>query len=283
MPKVSVLTPIYKTDSQHLRECIESVLNQTFTDFEFLILNDSPDAQYLDEIVTSYNDARIKYIKNKQNIGISASRNKLLEMATGEYVAIFDHDDISLPERLEKQVAYLDANPDVGVCGCQTIWFPKAEPQSYPTDNLCIKHELMNRCCVPHSGAMIRKSVMIDNCIAWEAAYSPAEDYMLWIRLVGKTMFHNCPEFLLRYRNEEGNTTHRQKTKMIDRDALIRNIAHKEYPFLAAQHTCVLKRRWIKLFGIIPTLRMTRGRNDKLKIYLFGFFPLFTANNVFEE
>ena len=114
--KVSVLMPVYRTDERFLREAIESVLAQTFADFEFLILDDSPDDDR-SRIVSEFNDPRITYMRNDRNIGISASRNRLLDMAKGEYLAVFDHDDICRPERLEKQVAWLDAHPKCGVIG----------------------------------------------------------------------------------------------------------------------------------------------------------------------
>ena len=107
MPKVSVLTPLYNTNPSFLKEMIESILNQTFKDFEFLLLNDSPENKELKKIVESYNDRRIIYLENEKNLGISKSRNKLLELAKGEYIAIFDHDDISLPERLENRWIFL--------------------------------------------------------------------------------------------------------------------------------------------------------------------------------
>ena len=93
MPKISVLMPVYKTPEAYLKAAIESILAQTFGDFEFLILDDCPqdDRQ---KIVESYGDKRIKYIKNPQNMGISAARNKLIDLAKGEYLAVFDHDDI---------------------------------------------------------------------------------------------------------------------------------------------------------------------------------------------
>lgn len=122
-PKVSVMTSIYNTNPKHLRECIESILNQTFKDFEFIILSDSPDNTALDEIVKSYSDPRIKFFKNAKNEGISVTRNRMLELANGEYWAVFDHDDISLPERLQKEVEYLDANPSVGVIGTFVQYF----------------------------------------------------------------------------------------------------------------------------------------------------------------
>ena len=128
-PRVSVLTPIYNTTPAHLREMIESILSQTFTDFEFLILNDSPDNVEIEKIVLEYakNDNRIKYAKNEKNMGITPSRNKLVKMARGEYLAIFDHDDISVPQRLEKQVAYLDANPYVGVVSGWLQYFGESD------------------------------------------------------------------------------------------------------------------------------------------------------------
>lgn len=108
MSSVSVLMPIYRTNHSHLKEAIESVLNQTYQDFEFLILNDSPDDKNLEEFVLSYKDKRIKYFKNEKNMGITPSRNKLISLATGKYLMVMDHDDISLPTRMEEQVAFLE-------------------------------------------------------------------------------------------------------------------------------------------------------------------------------
>ena len=122
MPKVSVLLPTYNTKEDWLKESIESVLNQTFQDFEIIVLDDgsktSPEA-----VIKSFNDDRIKFYINETNLGVGKTRNKLIELATGEYVAFQDSDDISLPTRLEKQVKFLDENPDfTGVSGgCETF------------------------------------------------------------------------------------------------------------------------------------------------------------------
>lgn len=190
MPRVSVLTPIYNTNPAHLRQCIESILNQTFTDFEFLILNDSPENTELDKVVKSYDDARIKYIRNEQNIGISASRNKLIQMARGEYLAIFDHDDISVPTRLARQVEYLDTHPDIGVVSGwlkyfgvdNSIW----KTSEHDTD---IRIHMVQDCSIAHTAAMLRKNILVDNDIQYEEFYSPAEDYRLWARLMAVTKF----------------------------------------------------------------------------------------------
>lgn len=267
MPKVSVLTPIYNTDPEHLRTMIESILNQTFTDFEFIILNDSPDNTQLDEIVGEYQDGRIRYCKNDVNLGISRSRNKLLDLSQGEYLAIFDHDDISMPNRLERQVEYLDAHPEVGVCSCNAREIPANKPMVNPQNNLDIKRELVDHCVVLHSGAMLRKSVMTENHIKWEGNYSPSEDYMLWIRLMGVTMFHNIQEELICYRIFNGNTSFRQKEKMVDRTMLIRSVAYRDYQsFLVNNY----RKRWIKLFGILPIIKIKKFSYTS-KYYLFGF------------
>ena len=120
-PKISVLTPMYNTRPDDLRAMIESILNQTYGDFEFLLLNDSPENHELEQIVKSFNDARIKYLVNEKNMGITKSRNKLIELARGEYLAVADHDDNSTPNRFELEVGFLDANPHIGAIGGNVI------------------------------------------------------------------------------------------------------------------------------------------------------------------
>jgi len=273
MTKISVLMPVYKTPVPYLQEAIESILNQTFTDFEFLILDDCPEDNRKD-VVLSYHDKRIKYIQNERNLGISESRNKLIEMASGEYLAIFDHDDISVPERLEKEVAYLDSHPEIGVISGNMVAMSNQKQSHYPTENIDIKKKLLKGCFVVHTAAMIRKSVLLENHIRYESAYSPAEDYMLWIRLIGKTMFHNLPDVLVYYRDFEGNTTHTQYDKMVDRDGLIKCFAYNEYPYLIPNILNTTYKKTISLFGLLPLLRINH-KQSIMFVLLFGFIPLF--------
>ena len=192
MPKVSVLTPVFDTNHAHLRQCIDSVLQQTFADFEFIILNDSPDNVELEKIILSYRDKRIRYKKNEINIGISASRNKLIDLARGQYLAIFDHDDISHPNRLAQQVHFLDTHPFVGVVGSWAHWFGARDfVRKTPEFDTDIKIQLTDRCAIMHTSAMIRKSVLVDKNIRYEEQYTPAEDYRLWGQLMKVTDFHN--------------------------------------------------------------------------------------------
>ncbi len=116
MPMVSVLMAVYKTKHSILKEAIESVLAQTFTDFELLILDDCP-ADDRAGFVRSYRDPRIKYRLNTANMGVSAARNRLMDIAEGAYWAVMDHDDVWLPTKLERQVAFMDSHPEVVACG----------------------------------------------------------------------------------------------------------------------------------------------------------------------
>lgn len=270
MPTVSVLTPIYNTNHTHLRQCIESILNQTYTDFEFIILNDSPDNADLEKLVLSYDDARIIYIKNDKNIGISASRNKLIDLARGRYLAVLDHDDISHITRLEKQVKFLDENPYVGVVGAWAHWFGdqdfiRKNPQ-YDTD---IKIRLTDVCAIMHTTAMIRKSVLTDNNIRYEQEYTPAEDYRLWGQLMAVTNFYNIQEILVEYRCDSNNTSHLQKTKMaIAHESIKAQICNK-YPMYRLIFDRSLRRVRIRLFGKIPLLKIKNKW-----VLLFDFVPL---------
>lgn len=269
MPKVSVLMPIYRTNTDHLREAINSILSQTYRDFEFLILDDCPTDSRID-VVNSFDDPRIIYIQNKQNLGISGARNKLLSLAKGEYIAIFDHDDISLPNRLEKQVNYLNAHPKVGVVSANKKYIHSGITTKYPEKNIDIKDNLIFGCIVVHTASMIRKSILVDNNIGWEATYSPAEDYMLWARLLDKTMFYNIQDTLVLYRDHPQNTSNIQSEEMLDRDWLIKQFIATHYP----RHF-VKRYEWIYMFGLIPLFQIRETPKQK-QYRLFGILPVFT-------
>ncbi|MCL2749325.1 MAG: glycosyltransferase [Alphaproteobacteria bacterium] len=282
--KVSALVPIYNTDSAHLREMMDSILNQTFKDFELLILNNSPDRKELEELVKSYNDSRIKYFENERNMGISASRNQLMDLASGEYLAVCDHDDISVPDRFARQVEFLDENQDAGVVSGWLEHFGKTNfiTSYHPEENAQIKaHLIATGCILAHPAAMIRKSVLINNNIRYEEKYSPCEDYMLWCRLMEFTEFHNIQDVLLRYRNFDGNTSNRQKKRMKNKDFEVRLFVENKYPALYSRRAeFLIFSRSFKLFGFIPILRYQRKR-ARAKLSLFYIIPLLRIKDRF--
>lgn len=269
MPKISVLFPAYNTKEEHLREAMESVLGQTFSDFEFIIVDDcSPDPN-VEKVVKSYDDARIRFYRNERNLGISQTRNKLIDLASGEYLAVMDHDDVSLPERFEKEAAYLDAHPDVGLVSCQAERFPCGDLMKNPENDKEIKLAMISGCPIIHSACMIRKSVLVDNNIHYEEEFSSSEDYMLFARLMSKTKFYNIPEILFRYRWHNSNTTILQAEKMERATYAIRALMQAEMPVLYNEFMQRATRSIrIRLFGFIPVLKIeTRGY--KTKLYLF--------------
>ncbi len=275
MPKISVLMPVYKTKEGYLLEAIQSILEQTFTDFEFLILDDAPDDDR-ESVVRSFADPRIIYHQNDCNLGITPSRNKLIRMARGEYLAVMDHDDVSLPERFAKQAAYLDAHPETGVVGTWVDTFPKKVELHFPEDDLDIKTLLTDVCPLVHPSAMIRKSVLADNALGYEETFSPAEDYRLWCRLMEHTRFYNIPEVLFKYRTHDSNTSLRQKQKMQQATRRIQNDVRAQYPQLFKN--CLYQstyRRSVRLFGFIPLLDIESYKNKTI-VRLFGMFPIFS-------
>lgn len=248
MSKVSVCLAVYKTKPEYLKECIESILNQTFTDFEFLIVDDCPEDKKCEKIIQSYKDERIKYYRNEINLGISGTRNKLLDLAQGEYIAVMDHDDVSLPMRFEKQVAYLDAHPECGVVGSWYKKIPNGKIKKKKENNMQIEMALKNSCPILHPASMIRKSTLIDNDIQYEAQFTPAEDYALWFDLVGKTNFHNIQEVLFAYREHEGNTSKEYANKMIELRKKLIQKNKQEHP---------------ELFGLKGVLNCCFGLSEK--------------------
>lgn len=270
MPRVSVLVPIYNTNCAHLRQCIDSILNQTFGDFELIVLNDSPENNELDNVIRQYDDTRIRYIKNQYNMGISESRNKLIDLANGEYLAIHDHDDISHPTRFQHQVDFLDNNPYVGVVGTWAHWFgDKNFIKKNPEFDTDIKIKLTDVCAIMHTSAMIRKSVITRNNIKYEQEYTPAEDYRLWGQLIPHTRFHNLQTVLVEYRCDANNTSNTHKQKMdIVHNSIKFQICNK-FPMYRQEFERRMHSVRFRLFGKIPLIKIKNAQ-----VLLFDFIPI---------
>ncbi|MDI3312705.1 MAG: glycosyltransferase family 2 protein, partial [Thermoanaerobacterium sp.] len=163
MPKVTVAIPTYNR-AHYLKEAIESVLNQTYTDYELLVV-DNASTDNTEEVVKSFNDKRIKYIKNETNIGMVNNWNKCIDLAQGEYLIIFHDDDIMKPELLEKEVEILDNNEDVILVGCNKEYIDsngnlinEREFKIYK-DIIFKKYEFIKETCVSKIGIAISSSM----------------------------------------------------------------------------------------------------------------------------
>ena len=276
MPKVSVLLAVYNTKEEFLRECIESILNQSFKDFEFLIVNDGSTDEHVQKVLESYSDSRIRLIPQVGNQGITRTRNRLLDEARGEYLAVMDHDDVSTHDRLEKEVAYLDAKPEVGVVGSQATYIPSGQLVNLPSDDSDIRTGLLHCCPIIHPSCMILASVLRDNGIRYEPQFSPAEDYALWCRLIPHTRFHNLEDRLLNYRWHADNASITQANRMAIAVQEALSFARRDNPGLVAYYDkskTVID--WIKVLGFIPLVKIIRTGSGT-KYYLFNFLNIYS-------
>lgn len=208
-----MVMPIYQTDEIYLREAIESVLQQTYSDFEFLIVNDSPhDASRLQQIVASYNDERIIWIACQINNGIAIASNIGIDHAQGSFIAMMDHDDICMPTRFEQQVKFLKANPEFGFVGGQAEAFYPDQSSVRLNYAISLSNDELQQSFfdgVPflNPSIMFRKSAL--KTLRYNSYYKICTDYDLFARLVFVQNIRatNLQEVLLRYRFHDANTS----------------------------------------------------------------------------
>ncbi len=198
IPRVTVLMSVYNGE-KYLREAIDSVLSQTFGDFELLIINDgSTDGTW--EILESYKDARIRLF-NQDNMGLTRSLNKGIQLSRCEYIARMDADDIALPERLGKQVRFLDEHPEIAAVGSfhhEENLTRAVSIKKFPADDPAIRKILLKKNPISHPTVMIRRSILIKiGCYNEGEEYKYIEDYELWSRLARAYKLANIPEALV--------------------------------------------------------------------------------------
>lgn len=208
-PSISVIMATH-SGGPYLPEAINSILNQTFSDFEFIIINDAAKPETA-ELLNSYTDPRIKIIVNSENLGLTKSLNKGLSIAQAEYVARMDADDISLPQRFEVQKKFLDEHPDITVVGSATIIIDGAGKESGSkrpvTDPKLLKFYTMLKNQLTHSSVMFRKSTIL-KFNGYDESIKYAQDYDLWSRLLYKNvLLSNIEQPLLKYRFHQKSIT----------------------------------------------------------------------------
>ncbi len=208
MPELSIIMPLYNTE-MYVAQAIQSLLSQTYTDFELIIVDDGSTDKSL-EIVKSFKDSRIKIMRNQQNQGIVFSRNRGLKEAVGEYIAPFDSDDIAMPDKFRKQIDFLKTHPDFGLIGSwikmidengkfiKKKWRLFAKPEEIPA-------QLLFRNYFAQSSVVIRREALPVS--GYENGFSFGEDYRMWIDIAKKYKMWNYPECLLLYRVHSKNTT----------------------------------------------------------------------------
>lgn len=215
-PILSVLMPVFNSE-QFVAEAIESILNQTFKDFEFLILDDaSTDKSF--EIIKDFEkkDPRIKVYQNEKNIGVVESRNKLISLSKGKYIAWLDSDDIAIKNRFEKQINFVEAHPEIGMVGAYPVIIDENSKKTgkwwFETDPQKLKIELFFHSPFLSSSVLIRKSCLPQNF--YDSKFPVAEDFDLYSRISELCETANIAEFLVKYRINSNGLSKSNTEKM---------------------------------------------------------------------
>ncbi|MDR1370726.1 MAG: glycosyltransferase [Dysgonamonadaceae bacterium] len=248
--QLSVVMPVFNAE-KYLREAIESILNQTFADFELIIINDGSTDESKN-IILSYTDQRICYIENETNLGLIKTLNKGIKICKGKYIIRMDSDDICVPTRIEKQIRFMKKRPDVGLCG---TWAYVIDDKGTITGKIInqtsppfISISLLFSVPLIHPSTCFRASILKQNLYH---EVPVAEDYDLWCRLNEQTKIANIPDFSLYYRWHNTNISReKQLTQEQNKEKLIREELHKS--------------------GLEPDPEMMRIHRLSFSLYSFG-------------
>lgn len=210
MPLVSIVMPVYNAE-QYISEAIDSIINQSMPDWELIIINEPTTTDLTNEIVKRYieKDNRIKLIVNKSRLGISKSLNVGLRLAKGKYIARMDADDISLQNRLEEQVKYMEAHPEIGISGCDYEVKGESWKSNLLVDEEEIKADLLFFVPLRHPTIIMRKDMLDKNNLEYSESFLAAEDYDLFVRSKKYFKISNLDKKLLIYRRHENATVYR--------------------------------------------------------------------------
>ena len=202
-PCISVIMSVYNAE-KYVRDCIRSILGQTFSDFEFIIINDaSTDSS--PEIIKSFKDKRIRLLNNRERC--YPTRNKGLRVARGKYICIMDADDISLPHRFERQVLFMEQHPQYGLAGSGYRVLGKERDLYRESDYQKIKVQLMRNNCFIHPSVIIRHDLLKKHKLRYIRKYYYSSDYDFLARAARYFPITNIPEVLMHYRVHEGQVT----------------------------------------------------------------------------
>lgn len=222
--RITVLMSVFNTKDEYLHKSIQSILDQSFADFEFLIFNDCSDA-HTTAILRGYKDQRIKLIENSTNKGLTRNLNVGIAMARGKYIARMDADDISLPKRLETQYAYMEKHPNVDILGGTVLSDHKKYVcwRYYPQELRRVSL-LFGNFGIFHPSAFFRIDFLRKNNLFYDEKYEKSQDYELWTRAFRIGKIAVCREPVLYYRFHDGqiSTNSNTKSRQKELDAQIR-------------------------------------------------------------
>lgn len=232
-PLISVVMPVHNAE-KYLKPAITSILTQTCRDFELIIIDDAS-TDRSKEIIKTITDKRVRLIRNEFQCGVAASLNTGLKLARGRFIARMDADDISYPQRFEKQVKFLLEFPNIGIVGTWVNVIGRDGEIIYskkmPTMQSQIKNNVFYKDVLIHPSVMLRK-LLIDKHGSYEEAYNGAEDYDLWLRLALHTEIGNISQVLFQYR-AHGSSISMSRRQFVTKARIkvqIHAIMHYHYP-----------------------------------------------------
>ena len=267
-PMISVIMPVFNRQD-FVGTAIESILAQTYTDFEFIIFDDGSTDDSL-KIIQSYRDPRIRVVSGKGNRKLVPPLNDAIKMARGRYLARMDSDDISLPRRFEYQINFLEKHPDIDVCGgfFRTLGGGFNFVQTYPIKHDDIKLALMFFCAFANPTTMVRRTAILQKAIFYDEDFLYAEDYDFWSRMSASgCTFYNIPEVLLRYRVGHLHifTEHGGRQQQLTHQIVARNLVdfglpeQTVQPLLRDTYTLETLKEAIRIFEMLPDVNRRRN------------------------
>lgn len=215
---ITVLMSVYNEKKEFLEKSIESILGQTFPNFEFLLINDCSTEKSCRDILASYatKDERIKLIENERNLGLTKSLNKGLNVATGQYIARIDSDDVADPNRLEKQLRFMQKNSAYALCGSWAYLIDEngniTGEKKFSTDYQAIKKKLVFFNFFTHSSLFFKKNIALKNG-GYNEKMKKAQDYDFILKISARNPIANIPEFLCFYRTHPGSISSKMKKR----------------------------------------------------------------------
>jgi len=274
-PLISVVLSVYNAE-KYLAEAIESILNQSYENFEFIIINDGSTDRSL-EVINSYDDQRIVCI-SRDNRGLITSLNEGIEQSKGKYIARMDADDISLPKRFEEQVKFMEKNLDIGICGTAVIMFGEDMKNTLwklASNDQTIRTELLFSSSLAHPTIMIRRAVLVENSLHYNEDFVHAEDIELWTNMAKYTKFANLKIPLLKYRVVENSISRKADKNSEQRYLVLKRVFQKYLKYLEIKNSEEENRLH---FNLTVNSRLKKS-NIEFRILNKYFSKIVQANN----
>jgi len=280
-PLITVVMSVYNAE-KYVNQAVESVLHQSFRDFEFIIIDDgSTDAS--SSLLEGYDDPRIRLYHNPDNMGLARSLNQGLASAKGEYVARMDADDIAVPGRLEKQASFLGRHADVGILGCCCVNMDEegrhVGSSTMPETDLGIRWMSLFGNPFIHSSVMMRRDMLVNNGLKYDESWETAQDYELWTRVMRHTKGANLRDRLVWYRRGSGVTYRKRKGQLDHHDRIARRTIREYLPRSTISMKAVTDLR--KLFIEKQEFHQTpTGRRMPLAHLYLDMYEQFMSSNL---